>query len=69
MIIASFSFNTQLGGHDFSHNEGERLTSGGIKYDSDFVLLVGRTFLQELSLGNRDEAIAFGRALLALMAS
>jgi len=34
---------------------------------NEFVLLVGKAFLHELSHGNRDQAIAFGRALLVLM--
>lgn len=48
---------------------GDRLIQVTGKCDSEFVLLIGRAFLQELSLGNTDKAIAFGRALLILMAS
>jgi hypothetical protein len=47
---------------------GDRLIQSAGKCDSEFVLLIGRAFLQELSLGRTDEAIAFGRALLILMA-
>jgi hypothetical protein len=47
---------------------GDRLIQATGKCDSEFVLLIGRAFLQELSLGKTDEAIAFGRAFLALKA-
>ena len=32
--------------------------------NKDFALLVGKAFLRELEAGNRDGAIAFGRAFL-----
>jgi len=35
--------------------------------DNDFKLLLGRTFLRQLAEGKTEEAIAYGRALLALM--
>jgi hypothetical protein len=47
---------------------GDRLIQTTGKCDSEFVLLIGRAFLQELSLGKTDEAIAFGRAFLLLIA-
>jgi len=46
---------------------GDRLYQAAGGCDSEFVLLIGRAFLQELSLGRTDEAIAFGRALLTLI--
>jgi hypothetical protein len=33
----------------------------------DFLLLVGKAFLKELSEGDTEEAIAYGRAMLVLM--
>jgi hypothetical protein len=47
---------------------GDMVIQATGKCDSEFVLLIGRAFLQELSLGKMDEAIAFGRAFLALKA-
>lgn len=47
---------------------GDMLIHATGKCDSEFVILIGRAFLQELSLGRTDEAIAFGRALLTLIA-
>jgi len=42
-------------------------TEGFTMVANEFVLLVGKAFLHELSHGNRDQAIAFGRALLVLI--
>jgi hypothetical protein len=46
-----------------------RLIQFNGRCDGEFVILIGRAFLQELSLGKRDEAIALGRAFLALLAT
>jgi len=46
---------------------GDRPIQATGKCDSEFVLLIGRAFLQELSLGKTIEAIAFGRVLLILI--
>lgn len=32
--------------------------------NKEFAVLVGKAFLQETNLGNRDSAVAFGRAFL-----
>ncbi len=35
-----------------------------MRKDTRFALLVGKAFLQEIEVGHRDTAIAFGRAFL-----
>ncbi|MEM2839144.1 MAG: hypothetical protein QXE18_03530 [Thermoplasmata archaeon] len=38
-----------------------------MNHKGDFLLLVSKAFLRELSEGDTQEAIAYGRALLVLM--